>query len=170
MKKSTALKNALFAALLVAGMNVVSSCDSCSRRDEGSNSTGTSDGNEANGDIDGSETPADNENSGSTEGTDDSANAGTDGSSSMNVPRSGSATGTSSSSASGSASSASTPKKSGLTEEQITDKVENSSSQATNSKGEPIISGGTAGTGQGTGTGSTGNNSRVTTKKDQLTH
>ncbi len=53
-----------------------------------------------------------------------------------------------------------------LTQEEIDDRVENSSSQAYKN-GKPVNSGGTSGTGEGTGTGSTGNNSRVTTKADQ---
>jgi hypothetical protein len=54
-----------------------------------------------------------------------------------------------------------------LTEEEIENRIENSSSTAYKN-GKPVNSGGTSGTGQGTGTGSTGNNSRVTTKEDQL--
>lgn len=53
-----------------------------------------------------------------------------------------------------------------LTQEELDDRVENSSSQAYKN-GKPVNSGGTSGAGQGTGTGSTGNNSRVTTKADQ---
>lgn len=150
MKKLKYFRKYIVAALLVGSMGLYTSCDSCSRTD-GSNE-GTEDGRDANGDTRGSETSTDNENSGSTEGTNTNG-----GNSSDNSSASTNNSGTNSSSGSRQ-----------LSEEEITNQVENSNaSKAVDSKGNPIRSGGTSGTGQGTGTGSTGNNSKVTSREDQ---
>ncbi|TRW25164.1 hypothetical protein FMM05_07605 [Flavobacterium zepuense] len=156
MRKSNIIKNSLLATALVAGMQIVTSCDGCSRK---SDTMTTTEGRVDTVYIDTCMTPHDTVAMGydgtGASGRSIRANAAT----SSNA---GSSSNNNATAASGTAK----PKKAGLTEEEITDKVENSSSQV----GKPVNSGGTSGTGQGTGTGSTGNNSRVTTKKDQLTH
>ena len=156
MKKLTLIKQLFFASTLIAGINIYSSCDGCNRQPDGS-SEGTRDGMDANADTRGSEEPADNENSGSTEGT---ANDGKTSSTSIKAS-SGSKTTNTSTTATGT-------KNSEPTEEEITNQVENSNaSHAYDKNGKPIISSGASGSGMGTGTGSTGNNSKVTTKEDQ---
>jgi hypothetical protein len=163
MTNSTLIKQLFFTLLLVAGMSLYSSCDSCSRPDPASE--GTNDAMDANGDTRGSESPDDNENSGSTEGTGSNSGATHDGNASTSIQA------TTPETASGktnqnNAVTTNTEKK--LAEEEITNRVENSNaSNAVDSKGNPIRSSGSSGTGQGTGTGSTGNNSKVTTKADQ---
>ena len=145
MKNSAFIKNSVFAALAVAAMNMLSSCESCSRKDD----AGHDDDMAPCVDtvyIDTCMSPNDTlvESSGG-----------------VYVPR-GQKSGTGTGNATGSTGTTSGGNKgSTLTEEQITDRVENSGQAVKN--GKPINSGGTSGTGQGTGTGSTGNNSRVTT-------
>lgn len=150
--KNITLKNLLFAVVAVAGFNVLTSCDGCSRKGQDLDRTNsTVDANQNENTIDGA--------SSSDYGTVNSSGTGTSSSGNSN----GSATGTS---ASGGTSTSSENANSGLTEQEITDRVENSSSNV----GKPVNGGGTAGTGMGTGTGSTGNNSRVTTREDQKRH
>lgn len=165
MKKLTIVRQALFTALIVAGMQLYSSCNSCSNRPEGQ-SEGTRDGMDANGDTRGSEEPADNENSGSTEGTGtDSGNASDGNRQAVNTgkkssvaPARGTATGAGGASANTNQ----------MSQEEIDNMVENSDyKSATNKSGQPVRSSGDAGSGIGTGTGSTGNNSRVTTREAQ---
>lgn len=158
MKKLTVIKQFLFVSLLIAGMNIYSSCDGCNRPD--GNSEGTNDGMDTNGNTRGTEQPADNEDSGSTEGTGSgTANDGRTSSTSINSSTGG--TNSTSTVSTGTA-------KSGLSDEEITNQVENSNaSSAYDKEGKPVISSGSAGTGSGTGTGTTGNNSRVRTKEDQ---
>lgn len=62
--------------LITGSMNIFSSCDSCSR--EGSNTQGTDAGNTSNGQTDGTQKPADNQDSGSTEGTNSTSGTGSD--------------------------------------------------------------------------------------------
>lgn len=163
MKKSILIKQLFFATLLTAGLSINTSCDSCSRPD--GSEQGTKDGEDANGDTRGSEEPADNENSGSTErSTDESGNV-TEGNKSTSIEASSS--GNTGGKATRSTTSPATPKKK-LSEEEITNQVENSNaSNAVDSKGNPIKSSGASGSGSGTGTGSTGNNSKVTNRADQ---
>ncbi|MES2485526.1 MAG: hypothetical protein V4581_06205 [Bacteroidota bacterium] len=149
MKNVAIIKNSVFVALTLTGMNMISSCESCSRKDnEHDDVTVTHDTVY----IDTCMTPNDTIREGAT---------------GVYIPRgqkpAATATGTGTPNG-GKASS--TPKKA-LTQEEIDNRVENSSSQAYKD-GKPVNSGGTSGSGQGTGTGSTGNNSRVTSKKDQL--
>lgn len=148
MKKFT--KQLLFAALLMGGMQFYTSCDGCSRTD--GNREGTEDAIEANGNTDGSETPADNENSGRTEGTGTSAGPGS-GNNSTNEASGSTNTGAANQS---------------LDQAQVTNEIENSDAHKVDSQGNPVRSSGSAGSGMGTGTGSTGNNSKVTSKADQL--
>ena len=159
MKTSFIIKNGLLTTALLAGMQVVTSCDGCSRKSE---TMTTTEGRVDTVYIDTCMTPHDTVAMGydgtGTSGRSIRANASTSSNS-----------GTSSGNATGGSTATSGTKKAGLTEEEITDRVENSSSQAYKN-GKPVNSGGTSGSGQGTGTGSTGNNSRVTTKEDQLKH
>jgi len=152
MKSSAIIKNSVFVALTLTGMNMITSCESCSRKND------RKDGDVAVTHdtvyIDTCMTP------------NDTIREGADG---VYIPRgqksSGTAAGSSNGTTAGSAGTGS-PKKA-LTQEEIDNRIENSSSQAYKD-GKPVNSGGSSGSGQGTGTGSTGNNSRVTTKKDQL--
>jgi len=154
MKKPALLRTLFLSGLLVAGMNFMSSCDSCSRPD--GNSQGTEDGNQTNGDTRGTETSEDNEGSGATPATNDQSG---------NTDNSGASR---SSTGSGTGSSGTTGKNTSAAEEQaVTDQIENSSTTPRDKNGRPINSGGTSGSGMGTGTGSTGNNSKVTRPEDQ---
>lgn len=160
MKTPILIKQLFFTLVLIAGMNIYSSCDSCSRQPDG-NSEGTRDGMDANGDTRGSEEPADNENSGSTEGTEGgSANDGKTASVAVKATTAGK-TNTSAST--------STSKSTGPSDAEITNLIENSDakSNAVDKNGNPIVNSGASGTGSGTGTGSTGNNSKVTTREAQ---
>lgn len=155
MKRLPLIKQLLFTLILIGGMNIFSSCDSCSNKTDGS-----SDGIDANGDTRGSEEPADNENSGSTEGTGSgTANDGKTASTSVKATTTRRTTPTSSAN----------NKDTGLSEAEITNQIENSDAKSgtIDKKGNPIVSSGASGSGTGTGTGSTGNNSRVTTREAQ---
>lgn len=146
MENPKKIRQYLIAALLIGSMGLYTSCDSCNRVD--GNKEGTEDGRDVNGDTRGSESPSDNEDSGSTPGTNTNA-----GSSSDNSSASTTTSGTGSRK---------------LTQDEITNQVENSNaSKAVDSNGDPIRSSGTSGAGLGTGTGSTGNNSKVTSREDQ---
>lgn len=158
MKRLILIKQLLFPLILIAGMNIYSSCDSCNRPD--SNTEGVRDGMDANGDKRGSEEPADNENSGSTEGTGSgTVNDGKTTSTSVKTTTISKTTTTSSEN----------NKDNGLSETEITNMVENSDAKSgtVDKKGNPVVSSGASGSGTGTGTGSTGNNSRVTTREAQ---
>ena len=141
MKKLT--KQLLLAALLVGGMQLYTSCDSCSRTD--GSGEGTEDAIEANGDTRGSESPGDNEGSGSTQGTGTDSGNGADGNRS-----------------------ASNGTRNEIDQAQVANEIENSDAKKVDRNGNPISSSGASGSGQGTGTGSTGNNSKVTSREDQL--
>lgn len=163
MKKLTIIKQLLFVTLLIAGMNLYSSCNSCSNRPEGQ-TEGTRDGMDANGDNSATEGPADNDESGSTEGTGtNSGNASDGNSSAANTRKTSSATLTKTSTGG-----ASSTNKDQMSQEEIDNMVENSDYKSAKDKnGQPIRNSGDAGSGMGTGTGSTGNNSRVTTREAQ---
>jgi hypothetical protein len=155
MKMPIVIKQSVFASLLLVGLNFYTSCDSCSRNKDKKNTDATTDTIV----IDSS---AYNEDSGSTNET-GGASGNIDGSSSTSVDAASGKTGTA-----GTKNAATTVPKRKLTEEEITNQVENSNaSNAVDKNGNPIRSGGSAGTGSGTGTGSTGNNSKVTNAKDQ---
>ena len=167
--KKLLLKNTLIAAIAITGMNVFTSCDSCSRKDTENNESttySTETDTVAMGSLD---TANGTENSGNGNGstatgtgTKQSSSSGASGNSaSSSSAATGSASGSSSSATSGDT------KKSGMTQQEITNKIENSSSNATDSKGRPVSSGGTAGSGQGNGTISTGNNGKVNKLEDQ---
>lgn len=159
MKRLTLIKQLFAALVLIAAMNIYSSCDRCTRTD--GNKEGTRDGIDANGDTRGSEEPADNENSGSTEGTGGgTVNDGKTSSTSVKATTGSRTTTTTSSTNS---------KNNGLSEAEITNMVENSDAKSgtVDKKGNPVVSSGASGSGSGTGTGSTGNNSRVTTREAQ---
>jgi len=144
------MRQLFIASFLIAGMSFFSSCDGCSRTD--GTGEGTEDAVEANGDTDGSEFPADNEDSGSTEGTGTSAGPGS-GNNTTNEASGSTNTGAANES---------------LDQAQITNDIEHSDARKVDRQGDPVRSSGSAGSGMGTGTGSTGNNSKVTSKADQL--
>lgn len=158
MKKLTIIKQAFFATAIIAGMNIFSSCDSCSRKEAGPDET-TTDMN-----TDGDTTSYDDSAYDDSTGT--GINDGTNTSTSIKA-RSGSTANTKP--AASSTGSASGTTKSGPSEEEIANQIENSDAKSgtVNKNGKPVTSSGAAGSGQGTGTGSTGNNSRVTTKEAQ---
>lgn len=160
MKKLTTIKQLFFAGVVLTGMNIFSSCDSCSRKEatpEGSETT-TNDSDTTNYDD---------------SAYDDSLSTGAsinDGANTSTPIRSKSSNGTATTKPATTSSSSdnSGTKTSGLTEEEITNRIENSDAKsAVDKNGKPIRNSGAAGSGLGTGTGSTGNNSRVTTKEAQ---
>jgi hypothetical protein len=156
MKNFPLIQKTLLAAIAVTGMNMFSSCESCSRKDDDMQDDDVATTRVDTVYIDTCMTPNDTL-------MRDGANGG------AYIPRGGknNATGTGAGTSTGNGTAAQGSGKNTLSEDEITDRVENSSSKATKN-GKPVISGGNAGSGQGTGTGSTGNNSRVTTKEDQL--
>lgn len=78
MKNLRIVVRSLFiATLFTGGMNLFSSCDGCSRS-SGTNNEGTETGNSSNGETRGTEKPADNEGSGSTEGTNSGSGSSSD--------------------------------------------------------------------------------------------
>lgn len=153
--KTLPIKNAIFAVAALAGMQLTASCDSCSRKED---TTSTNNAPVATHDTVYIDTCMAVNDSLMREGA-------TGNYIRVNrVSTQGNAAGNGNSSGS-KATTGSTGGKE-LSQEEIDARVENSSSQAYKN-GRPVSSGGTSGTGQGTGTGSTGNNSRVTTKADQ---
>lgn len=162
MKKLTILKQSLFAIVAVTGMNIFSSCDSCSRKESSADET-----------ITDMETDADTTAYDDSAYDDSSATGVNDGSGASRSIKAGNGKGnavTKPGNASGTASSSnSSLTKTGPTEEEIANRIENSDykSGTVDKNGKPVQSSGAAGSGQGTGTGSTGNNSRVTTKEAQ---
>jgi len=161
MKKLTIIKQAFFATAIVAGMNIFSSCDSCSRKEAGPDETTT----DMNTDAD----TIDYDDSAYNDSTGTGINDGTNTSTSIKA-RSGSTANTKpATSSQASTGSASGTTKSGPSEEEIANQIENSDAKSgtVDKNGKPVRSSGAAGSGQGTGTGSTGNNSRVTTKEAQ---
>lgn len=150
MKTQAIIRNGMMASLLIAGLNITTSCDSCSRKEKTVETTTYSEGESA--DTTTTNTDSTEAASGSTTGN-STHTAATPGS---NGTASGTKTGT-----------AASGNKQGMTEQEITDKIENSSSTPRKANGQPVNSGGTSGSGMGTGTGSTGNNSKVTRPEDQ---
>lgn len=151
MKTQEIIRNGIMASLLIAGINIATSCDSCSRKEKTVETTTFSEGESADTTTT-STTDSTEAASGSTTGN-STRTAATPGS---NATATGTKTGT-----------ASSGTKQGMTEQEITDKIENSSSTPRKANGQPVNSGGTSGSGMGTGTGSTGNNSKVTRPEDQ---
>jgi hypothetical protein len=151
MKKLT-IKNCFVAVLATTGAAFTTGCESCSRKTPPGNNTAATMHDTVY--IDTCMTPADSLVREGSTGTYVPYGKGTVGTAAPNG-----------SSAGGKATGNTGGRQ--LTQEEIDDRVENSSSQAIKN-GKPVNSGGTSGSGQGTGTGSTGNNSRVTTKEDQL--
>jgi len=161
MKKLTTIKQLFFAGVVLTGMNIFSSCDSCSRKEatpEGSETTTT----------DADTTSYDDSAYDDSLSTGASTNDGTNTSTPIRSKSSNGGTATTKPATSSSSSNDSGTKTSGLTEEEITNRIENSDAKsAVDKNGKPIRNSGAAGSGLGTGTGSTGNNSRVTTKEAQ---
>lgn len=159
MKKPALIKQLFFASIAIAGMNLFSSCDGCSRKTTETTTvtTETTDTTSTTSDDTGY---INDDNSGNTSGVND----GTTSSASIRT-----STPAGSKTTTGTSTAATGTKKSGLSEEEITNQIENSDARsgAVDKKGNPIKSSGDAGSGMGTGTGSTGNNSRVTTREAQ---
>ena len=66
------VRKALLVTVVISGMNLFASCDSCSRN--GNNTEGTQTGQEANGDNSATKKPGDNEDSGSMQGSSEDKN------------------------------------------------------------------------------------------------
>ncbi len=164
MKKPTILKQLFFAGILIAGMNIYSSCNSCSRETKHK----TIDPNGYDYAVD--------ENLDSIDSTDYNGATVNDGNSSSTsigaVPSGNSNTGkTTSTTKPVTTSTTPTPNKNTAnttTQQEITNKIENSDyGRVYDKDGKPMRDSGASGSGMGTGTGSTGNNSRVTTREAQ---
>jgi len=151
MKTHSMIRNTVLASLLITGLNIATSCDSCSRKED------TGDGSTYN----------EGEATDTTMVTTTDSTEAASGSSTGNYTRSANSSGTNDYGGSGKKSANGSGSKQGMTEQEITDKIENSSSTPRDANGKPINSGGTSGTGMGTGTGTTGNNSKVTRPEDQ---
>lgn len=160
MNKLTTIKQLFFAGVVITGMNIFSSCDSCSRKEsttEGSETTTTD------ADTTSYEDSAYDDSLSTGASTNDGTNTSTPIRSKSN-----NGTATTKPATTSSSSDNSGTKTSGMTEEEITNRIENSDAKsAVDKNGKPIRNSGAAGSGLGTGTGSTGNNSRVTTKEAQ---
>lgn len=161
MKTITTIKQFVLTAILIAGINIYSSCDSCNRKDDNTQENTT--------DTDSYESAEEEDTL--TTGDNTGMNDGSTSSTSINAT-SGSGTGKSVSTAGTSknttGTSTATSKDEAAKQQAITDMIENSDAKsAVDKNGKPIRSSGDAGSGTGTGTGSTGNNSRVTTREAQ---
>lgn len=162
MKTITTIKQLAFASLLIAGLNIYSSCDSCNRKDESTQENTTDTDSYDSAEEEDTITTGDNTgmNDGSTSSTSINATSGS------GIGKSGNTSGTSTSTTG--TSTASGSKDEAARQQAITDMIENSDAKsAVDKNGKPIRSSGDAGSGTGTGTGSTGNNSRVTTREAQ---
>jgi len=158
------------AAVALTGINFLSSCESCNRKEGDTKTTETTvdgmDDTYSNDTIMGAENSGTGSNatgsySGSRKGSSGSNNTGTPAGNSQ----SGSVNATAP--ASGGTNSTDNASKGNSTDySPKNDPVENSNYYR-NKKAGSVESGGTAGSGQGTGTGTTGNNSRVSDPRDQ---
>ena len=170
MKKQAIIKQLFFAGLFIGGMNIFSSCDSCSRKTENTEENTTIDETYESSSADDTISSVDNSgaiNDGSTSSAAINASSTSGSGKTGNASRTTKTT-TPAGNTSTSASTANNTKKEEARQQAITDMVENSDAKSAVGKdGKPIRSSGDAGTGSGTGTGSTGNNSRVTTREAQ---
>ena len=123
MKTPALLKKAIVPAILIAGLNITTSCDSCSRKDKTDDASTYNEGSET----------ADTTSVTVTDSTTATSTA---------TYRSGNAAGTNGTAAGGKGTNNGTSKGEALTEEEITNRIENSSSTATDAQGRPINSGG----------------------------
>ncbi|WP_294820232.1 hypothetical protein [uncultured Flavobacterium sp.] len=155
MKTQSILKSTFAASLLIAGMSVTSSCDSCSRKENTDDSSTYTEGETVDTTAVTAADSTVDATSGAVYGSGNNADAG---GSASGTPAAGNATTTGKSGQ---------VQNSGMSQQEITDQVENSSSSPRRADGKPVNSGGTSGSGMGTGTGSTGNNSKVTRPEDQ---
>lgn len=161
MKKITVIKKLFFASLLLAGMNIYTSCDSCNRKESTQENTMETDNYGSTIEEDTMTTGDINDNATSSASISASKSSGSN---------TGSTTKTTSTKTSSTTKTSTTSAKDEAARQQaITDQIENSDAKsgAVDKKGNPIRSSGDSGTGSGTGTGSTGNNSRVTTREAQ---
>jgi len=157
------------AAVAVTGINFLSSCESCNRKDGDTETNQTT--------VDGiddtysNDTIIDANNSGNGTGSGSSYSGSSNSSQNTGAGPSGNA-GSGSTSGSGGTTSGSTgatgstSKGNTNTYDPNNDPVENSNYYR-NKKAGSVDGGGSAGNGQGTGTGTTGNNSRVSDPRDQ---
>jgi hypothetical protein len=173
--KKPFIKQTLYGLMLVAGMNLVSSCDSCNR-DKDSNDTttgGTMTGHDSTSTAEGSGVPSDEYGTGTTVGRNNSGASGSGSGTTSGAGSSGSS-GSASGSGNNNESDKGTPNNSASNNTSGTKSVNDpdndpaeNSNYYRNKKAGNINSGGSAGTGSGTGTGTTGNNSRVSDPRDQ---
>ena len=172
MKKQSIFKQAFVATIMVAGMQMISSCESCSRKDKDMETTEPA-GSGGASDTYGNDTIIDNGNSGNTGNSYNSGTGSGSNASGGATGNGGSSSGNSNASSSGNkesvkgSNSESATKKSTPSYDPNNDPIENSSSHARKADGTPVNPGGTSGSGMGTGSGSTGNNSRVSDPRDQ---
>lgn len=167
MKRSIFIKQAVFTTVMVAGLNIFSSCESCNRKENDTETMAPSESGAAN-DTYSNDTVMGAQDSGSANGNGYNSGSGQQvGSGNAGENDNASSSGSSSSSSSGSNSPSGTTSGKTSNYDPNNDPIENTSSPARNSKGEPINSGGSSGSGSGTGSGSTGNNSRVSKAEDQ---
>ncbi|MGQ2982019.1 hypothetical protein [Flavobacterium sp.] len=152
MKTNSVIRYTVMASLFIAGLNIAASCDSCSRKDKTDASTYTEGGSTDTTVV-------------TTTDSTETASGSSTGSRTRTANASG--TGTKGSGVDGKTGAKGSGNDQGMTEQDITDKIENSSSTPRDANGKPVNSGGTSGSGTGTGTGSTGNNSKVTRPEDQ---
>lgn len=160
------------AAVAVTGINFLSSCESCNRKDGDAETNQTTvDGMD---DTYSNDTIMDANNSGSGTGNGSNYSGNSNNPQNTGAGSSGNAGSISTSGSGGSASGASgstgttgsTSKANTNTYDPNNDPVENSNYYR-NKKAGSVDGGGSAGNGQGTGTGTTGNNSRVSDPRDQ---
>jgi hypothetical protein len=165
MKTTTIIKQLLFTLLVIAGLNIYSSCDSCNRKDDSTQENTTDTDSYESADEEDTITTGDNTgmNDGSTSSTSINATSGS------GNGKNGTTSGSSKTpNTAGTATASGSSKDDAAKQQAITDMIENSDAKsAVDKNGKPIRSSGDAGTGTGTGTGSTGNNSRVTTREAQ---
>jgi|GEM_PF-3047362 len=167
MKTQRTIQQLCFSLLLMAGLNLFSSCESCSHKtentEENTTETNTYESTSEEDTVSTGDESA-SSNDGSTTSASIKASSGSGSSKSGNA----SGTSTSTMNATKTSTAVNNTKKEEAKQQAITDMVENSDAKSAVGKdGKPIRSSGDAGTGSGTGTGSTGNNSRVTTREAQ---
>ncbi|MGV3461189.1 MAG: hypothetical protein ACO1N9_12125 [Flavobacterium sp.] len=170
--KTQAITKVIAFASIIAGINMLSSCDSCNRKEESYDSTmetPTSTPVDTMTTVEGDTTAYDQADASGTMSTKTTTTRTT-----RSGSTTGSGTGTGETAPASATETASTTSRvasgSGASSpayDRGNDPIENTSSPA-RVNGKPINPGGTSGTGSGTGTGSTGNNSRVSKKADQV--
>ncbi|MCR5861624.1 hypothetical protein LRS05_05505 [Flavobacterium sp. J372] len=158
-------------ASIVAGINMLSSCDSCNRKEESYDSTvETTTETDTTTTIAGDTTAYDQADATGTTGTGTGPATGRTTTGTAGTGAAGSTAGGSSAANETPSTTSRVASGSGASSpayDRSNDPIENTNTPA-RVKGRAVDPGGTAGTGGGTGTGSTGNNSRVSKKSDQV--